>query len=163
MPRGRPKDYAGTPAERFERFTIPEPNSGCLLWTSAVDTGGYAIITIDGKSRRASHLALNLAGRPLPQGMLACHRCDNRCCVEEQHLFFGTYKDNVADALVKRRHNCDGLKLGRLFGPGHNRVSDEDRQPALDLFKQGLSIRAIARATNRSRTAISEWIRETSQ
>ena len=94
-------------------MTIPEPNSGCLLWLGA-PTGqlGHGQIKIGGKNRMASHVALELAGRPLPSGMFACHSCDNPACVNADHLFFGTQYDNVCDAIKKGRHDISGLRLG---------------------------------------------------
>lgn len=101
-------------ADRFARYTIPEPNSGCLLWLGAHDSKNYGQLRISKTSlKRASHIALALAGRPVPDGMIACHRCDNPFCVEETHLFHGTQLDNVSDMMRKRRHDHSGLSLGR--------------------------------------------------
>lgn len=99
---------------RFEKFTIPEPNSGCLLWLGACDSNHYGQLRASKHVlRRATHIALELAGRPLPDGMVACHSCDNTYCVEETHLFHGTQSENIADMIRKNRHDHSGLKLGR--------------------------------------------------
>jgi len=39
--------------ERLERHSMPEPNSGCLLWTAAVDRHGYGVA---GHSREGKHV-----------------------------------------------------------------------------------------------------------
>ncbi len=91
--------------ERFNKFTIPEPNSGCLIWLG----GGrpYGTMNVNsGHERRmvqATHVALALAGRPLSMGLQACHICDCPWCVNEQHLFEGTSADNNQDAIRKGR------------------------------------------------------------
>jgi len=42
-------------------------------------------------------------GRPVPDGLLVCHHCDNRLCIEPDHLFIGTHGDNQTDKTVKGR------------------------------------------------------------
>lgn len=112
---GPPKGYRGTLAERFEKKNVPEPNSGCSLWFGACDQGGYGQLRVDGRCMPATHIALELAGRPVPVGMRACHRCDNPPCVNADHLFVGDQIANVADMIAKGRSDFSGLELGRGY------------------------------------------------
>jgi hypothetical protein len=80
----------------------------CWLWRGAIDTGGYGYISIthDGVKRngRAHRIAWELHhGRPFPEGMFACHSCDNRPCVNPHHIWPGTNSDNMLDAVRKGR------------------------------------------------------------
>lgn len=107
--------FRGSLAERFEANTIPEPNSGCLLWFGAARKRGYGRIR-SGNGREvieATHVALALDGRPVPAGKQALHKCDNPYCVNANHLFIGDAKANVADMIAKARQNFSGLALGR--------------------------------------------------
>lgn len=91
--------------ERFDRYTIPEPNSGCLLWFGTADKRGYGqLMDADQKLQLATHIALALAGNPIAKGAYACHRCDNPACVNVDHLYIGTPKDNTADMLRRGRN-----------------------------------------------------------
>jgi hypothetical protein len=94
-------------AERFERFTEPEPNSGCLLWIGAWNSAteeSYGRINVNGEIRYAHHVAYELAHGDIPDGLWVLHRCDVRPCVLDAHLFAGTDGDNVRDMVAKGRH-----------------------------------------------------------
>lgn len=94
-------------ADIIERNSMPEPNSGCWLWLRGLSTTGYAVWMIDKRQWRVSHLALLTRGIHVPPKYDACHRCDNPVCVNPDHLFVGTRKDNMQDAKAK----------GRMKGP----------------------------------------------
>lgn len=95
-----------TLVERFEDKYIPEPNSGCWLWTAALFTSGYGVFRVRGKNIRAHRFAWVAQRGPIPDGMFVCHRCDIPSCVNPDHLFLGTHDDNVADKMAKGRHRC---------------------------------------------------------
>lgn len=91
--------------ERFDAMASPEPNSGCWLWTGAVMGVGYGKIKIGPKFVPATHLSLELDGRPRPDlSKWALHTCDNPTCVNPAHLWWGTRADNISDQIQKGRH-----------------------------------------------------------
>lgn len=87
--------------DRLERLSIPEPNSGCLLWLGSASKG-YGYIRVDGKMQIASRVSFRLF-RGDPGTMDVCHHCDNTYCIEPNHLFLGTAKENSEDMVRKGR------------------------------------------------------------
>ena len=123
--------------ERFEGSFIPEPNCGCWIWTGVLSPKGYGLIVWNKRhATRASHLSLALHGKPVPTGMLACHTCDFPPCVNPDHLYAGTVRDNVRDAICRGRHH---LVTTPFAVP--QTVVEEIRASR----EGGASIRAIAR------------------
>ena len=92
--------------ERFEEKFSPVPFSGCWLWTARVNECGYGTFGLSTTvpSVLAHRMAWTLYVDKIPEGMLVCHRCDVPCCVNPNHLFLGSNKDNVHDAMAKGRY-----------------------------------------------------------
>lgn len=80
----------------------PEPNSGCWLWTGA-RAGDYGQTHHAGRHMLAHRRSYELSCGPIPQRMNVLHRCDNKSCVNPDHLEVGTQKKNMQDAILRGR------------------------------------------------------------
>lgn len=77
--------------------------TGCFIWYGAKQKNGYGHRNVNGKTKLVHRISYEETFGPIPKGMLVCHSCDNRLCINPQHLFLGTHKDNTNDMMRKGR------------------------------------------------------------
>ena len=92
-----------TQRERFLAKVCPDPASGCWLWQGLVRPDGYGATRFDGKEHGAHRVAWMLFRSTIAPGMVVCHKCDVRRCVNPEHLFVGSAADNARDMTEKCR------------------------------------------------------------
>jgi hypothetical protein len=91
------------PLDRLLAKAVLNEGSGCLEWLGCKDGGGYGMFAHNGSTQRAHRVSYEFHVGPIPAGLCICHRCDNRVCINPDHLFLGTLSDNVADMDAKGR------------------------------------------------------------
>ena len=80
-----------------------EKGDGCWLWTGAKHGGGYGAFWDGVRMVTAHRFAYELCVGPIPDGLYALHHCDVRPCVNPEHLFLGTNRENLRDMVNKGR------------------------------------------------------------
>ncbi len=136
----------------FEKRIDKNGERGCWNWTSYRDGDGYGIFKFC-KTRYSAHrYAWMLYRGEIPAGMYVCHHCDNRRCVNPDHLFLRTFADNMADMVSKGRSTY-GEK-----NPA-SKITEKDALEIIRLYKSGMKIDDIAELYPIRREAVRKLIK----
>lgn len=144
MPKGV---YARKPLkERFEA-KVKKMENGCHEWQSTLHRDGYGKFWHETGQVQAHRMSYQIHHGEVPDGMWVLHRCDNRKCVNPEHLYLGDAKQNAQDM-----HNR-GRAVGRLV------YGVEAVERARQLYAEGRSQQSIADELGIHQTTISKYIR----
>ena len=151
----KPRSDLGVPrlsdAEIIDRNSMPEPNSGCWLWTGNVNAWGYGRLGRQRSERQAHRLSYRTFKGAIPANLLVLHSCDVACCVNPDHLRLGTNVDNTQDAIAReRRHPLRGAE---------NPMAKLSMDAAKEIRSSSLSDSELAQQFGVSRRAI-RFVRE---
>lgn len=111
---------------RFHKgYTI---NNKCWAWNGSPNKDGYGTMTHKNKTYMAHRLSYLIHNNKDPIGLLVCHTCDNRLCVNPEHLFLGTDQTNAIDCSNKGRKGRPSIvdeetkvKMEQMFANGASR------------------------------------------
>ena len=129
-----------TVEERFWSKVDRRGDDECWEWQASLSRGGYGQFMLEGKPRRASRMAWRMAHGSDAGLLCVCHTCDNRKCVNPNHLFLGTHADNLADMRAKGR--APSRKGERMI---RRKLTPEQAARAAQMLADGVTKTAIGR------------------
>jgi hypothetical protein len=121
-------EFNDTTADRFQRHCGAQTENGCIPWTSQQNKRGYGVFRLGGRdSKRTSahRVSWVIKNGDLEPGIMVLHRCDNPSCVNPNHLFIGSAKQNTEDMVAKDRHPWrDGTPWQKLDAQSVERIRE---------------------------------------
>lgn len=140
--------------KRMVKYTNKTEINECWEWQSTCNKRNYAMLSIGGRSglyARASRIAYYLNFGPFNEDLLVCHSCDNPKCVNPNHLFLGTHKDNTNDMYRKGRESLPPT----FYGENHSRSTLKE-QEVIEIYNSSCEAKILASTYNVSKKTIYE-------
>lgn len=125
-----------------------QKTDGCWVWMGCVNVAGYGTLSMGDKEIGAHRFSYTIHNGDIPLGLSVCHTCDNRRCVNPDHLFAGTQNDNVQDMVRKGRNRCNPPR-----GEAHKKHKLTE-QAVLEIFRSSGSCKEVALRYNVSPTLV---------
>lgn len=136
-----------TPEERFWSRVIKMHH--CWIWSGTRRRHNtYGCFEVNGKLISAHRYSWELHNGKIPANLFVLHKCDDKLCVNPDHLFLGTASDNNKDRVAKNR---SWHPIGELH-PIHKLTEDDVKAIRIEYSTGSISQRALAKKYN-----VAQW------
>ncbi len=135
--------------ERIEQNVVRVPESGCWIWDGAVSSSGYGKLRSKYTQHTAHKVSYEVFKGPIQPGKYVCHHCDVRACVNPEHLFLGSPKENQQDMAKKMRHAYGDRN-------GNSKLSEDQAKSILSMRNSGKTKTSVGDAFGVSRVAVAK-------
>ncbi|WP_435266563.1 HNH endonuclease signature motif containing protein [Shinella sp. BE166] len=99
------------PFKRLLSGYTENDKTGCWEWTGHKYRNGYGVLKVFGRDVSAHRYSYELHNGPIKAGFSILHSCDNKSCINPEHLRQGTHAENMAEA--KERGLMKSKQKGR--------------------------------------------------
>ena len=151
-----------TAIERVLKRTIKQ-DDGCWIFQGAKNCHGYGMIGLGKRSdgiERCHRVSYRHFIGEIPKGMFICHKCDVPACVNPEHLFIGTPKDNHTDMRNKNRHSNPPRNPHDCGVKRHNSVLNDGLVKIIrNAYDKGNSMYYLAQKLGVSQSCISKAVK----
>lgn len=158
--QGAPKRYLKghnavsiqTLREKFFSVLSPGKPDECWEWPGGKNNWGYGVLYHDGRPHQAHRLSYEFHNEVPPDDLFVLHKCDNRPCVNPNHLFLGTPIDNSTDMVSKGRQ-ARGERNSKA------KLTEEQVRQIRQLHSQGWIYKRLASAFGVCKGSIARIVR----
>lgn len=126
----------------------------CIVWHKCIAKDGYGVTWFRGKKHPAHRVAYIKAHGEIPEGLVVRHTCDNRSCVNPEHLIIGTQKDNIRDMFERgRQHDRSGENsaMSKLTASQVEAIRLDQRKQKDIALEYGINQSAVSRIKSNKR------------
>lgn len=88
----------------FEKVKVTNDSEDCWEWQASKNMGGYGYFSLNRKCVTAHRACWIIHFGEIENHLMICHKCDNRLCVNPNHLYKGTFDDNMRDMFERKRN-----------------------------------------------------------
>ncbi|TQR97324.1 HNH endonuclease signature motif containing protein [Paenibacillus ottowii] len=122
---------------RKKRLDFRIDENGCFVITShRINGEGYGFLYYEGREQGAHRVVYKECFGEIPEGLVVRHKCDNRSCINPEHLELGTHTENMQDAVCRER-NAYGERNGRA------KINEETARRIKIMLRDGIKSREI--------------------
>lgn len=129
--------------ERLLSFCVIDEKTKCWNWSGSKNRKGYGALSIKNKHSIAHRESYKVFKGKIPNGMHVCHSCDNPSCINPDHLWLGTNKDNNNDKMEKGR-----FKPNYGNNNGNSKLTKNDVIEIKQKINQGYDLVEISKQYN---------------